>query len=264
MFSTSTAFMAAIDGVPHALVTQPNDSTAHEYRWSTATLACSDLVFGVLVLPDDVDSSQPFMMSSRRVDSAISGAKAVDTQYGYVGSLTAPDRGFDEDGDWRMARLVEEDLEETMALLERGYARDATPDPDLSEQRTELTQILKNDAGWCWVARSVKDSSVCGMVSYIAMHIELAGIPGVLVSDLVVDPSHRRKGLAVLMQRHACSQLHQCGMRFVFGNVRPENDASRRQAESLDRTVWYRSVVFRPAGFAGAGDSAARRSSGAR
>ena len=203
MFNGSAAFVATFEGVPHALVTQPHRPGVHEYRWTTATLACSELLFGRLRLPEAVDSIQPFMMSSCRTGSAISDARAVETQFGCVRSLAAVTNEHDATSPWRLKEFARDDLEETIALMRRGYTHDVESDPELSEQRSELEQILENDAGWCWIVRSEDDSSVTGAVSYIAMHIEISETPGALVSELVVDPRHRRKGLAVLMQRHA-------------------------------------------------------------
>lgn len=186
------------------------------------------------------------MMSSCRAGSAISDARAVETQFGYVRSLAAVTNEHDAMSSWRLKEFARDDLEETIALMRRGYTHDVESDPELSEQRSELEQILENDAGWCWIVRSEDDSSVTGVASYIAMHIEISETPGSLVSELVVDPRHRRKGLAVLMQRHAYARLHECGLEFVFGNIKPGNDTLRRQAEILGRSIWYRSVVFQP------------------
>jgi predicted N-acetyltransferase YhbS len=251
LFNTSSTYVAMIDGVPQAMVTQPRGSGAHQYRWETATLACSDAITGQLVLPEEIDREQSFRMSGfepvQGVRSPVLNTEAVEKQRGYVCSLL--DLGFDpgNGSPWRIRRLARADFEETLDLLKRSYATEKDPDPDLSEPREELRQIIDNDAGWCWVASPADESNVCGVVSYTAMHVPNAGVPAALVSDLAVDPAHRRQGLARFMQRQAYARLREFGQRWVFGNIDPENHASCRQAESLERTIWYRCVVFRTA-----------------
>ena len=245
ILNNSAAFLATIDNAPHALVTQPFRSGVHQYRWLNTTLACSDELFGELCLPEDVDQNQPFMLSTCRVGSAIPNTRAIETQLGYVRSLREPIDELDDEKAWNLELLKEDDLEETLALMRRGYASDEEPSPDMAEQQTELRQIVDSNAGWCWIARDAADSKICGVVSYTAKHIPLAGVPGVLVSDLVVDPLSRRQGLSVLLQRYAYRQLRELGLRLVFGNIEPDNKASRRQAEILERKIWYRAIVFR-------------------
>ena len=76
------------------------------------------------------------------------------------------------------------------------------------------------------------------------MHLPDAGVPAVLISDIAVDPNHRRQGLAQFMQRRAFACLRDFGLRWVFGCIEPENHASRGQAERLGRTLWFRCVRF--------------------
>ena len=251
LFNSSSTYVAMVDGVPQAMVTQPSGSAAHQYRWETATLACSDAIMGQLVLPEEIDREQSFRMSGfdpvQGARSPILNTDAFENQRGYVRSLL--DCAFDpgSESPWRIRRLERAEFEQTLDLLKRSYATEKDPEPDLSEPREELRQTVDNDAGWCWVASPADGSSVCGVASYTAMHIPNAGVPAALVSDLAVDPAHQRQGLARFMQRHAYARLRELGQRWVFGNINPANQASCRQAEGLERTIWYRCVGFRTA-----------------
>lgn len=250
LFNASSTYVAMVGDVPHAMVTQPNGPGTHQYRWETATLACSDALAGDLVLPDQINAKQSFRMCGFKdiqgEPSPVLDTTAVENQRGYVRSLL--DHAFDAGADapWRVRRCTSADLEEALALLKRGYATEEDPDPDLSEQREELRQIVDHDAGWCWVATPSGDRNICGIVSYTGMHIPDAGVPAAMVSDLAVDPVHQRQGISRLMQHHAYARLRELGQRWLFGNIDPANHASCCQAERLGRRVWYRCVMFRP------------------
>ena len=243
-FNDSLTFLGMIDGEPHALISQPSHSDIHQYRWRTSSLACSDDVFGELILPKEIALNQAFMLSSCRVGSAIPGTRAVEKQLGYARSLSDVSDSPLDNETWQIEALTHEDLEETLALMKRGYAVEEGDALNLVEQRTELSQILEHDAGWCWIARSPDDGTIRGVVSYIANHIPLAGVPAILVADLVVDPRNQGRGIATHLQRFAYRELREQGLALVFGNIDPQNKASRRQAELLERSIWYRAIVF--------------------
>jgi ribosomal protein S18 acetylase RimI-like enzyme len=247
-FNSASTHLATVDGVPHALVTQPFRPGTHEFRWETATLACSDELHGRLVLPPGVDSGQSFRMSALdtadKVSSPFPGLQGRENQRGYARSLTDFSLENEADAPWSIRRVRREDFEEAIDLLRRSEVSDEDPDPDLSESREELRQTIENDAGWCWVASRTGESDLCGIVCYAAMHLPDAGVPAVLISDIAVAPEHRRQGLAQFMQRRGFACLRDLGLRWVFGCIEPDNHASCGQAERLGRTLWFRCVRF--------------------
>ena len=248
LFNIAATHVATVDGLPHAIVTQPFRPGTHEFRWETATLACSDELHGRLVLPPGVDCGQGFRMSAigtaGRTSSPLLGFDGRENQRGYARSLTDFSLDNEADAPWSVRRIRREDFEEAIDLLRRSEVSDEDPDPDLSESTEELRQVIENDAGWCWVASRTGDSSLCGIVCYAAMHLPDAGVPAVLISDIAVDPEHRRQGLAQYMQRHGFACLRDLGLRWVFGCIEPDNHASCGQAERLGRTLWFRCVRF--------------------
>ena len=248
LFNIAATHVATVDGLPHAIVTQPFRPGTHEFRWETATLACSDELHGRLVLPPGVDCGQSFRMSAigtaGRTSSPLLGFDGRENQRGYARSLTDFSLDNEADAPWSVRRIRREDFEEAIDLLRRSEVSDEDPDPDLSESTEELRQVIENDAGWCWVASRTGDSSLCGIVCYAAMHLPDAGVPAVLISDIAVDPEHRRQGLAQYMQRHGFACLRDLGLRWVFGCIEPDNHASCGQAERLGRTLWFRCIRF--------------------
>ena len=248
VFNLASTHLATLDGLPHALVTQPLRPGTHEFRWETATLACSDDLHGRLVLPPGIDSGQSFRMSAigtpGRTISPLLGFHGRENQHGYARSLTDCPFECEAGAQWTVRRIRSGDFEDAIDLLRRSEVSADDPDPDLSESTEELRQTIKNDAGWCWVASRAGASSLCGIVCYAAMHLPDAGVPAVLISDIAVDPDHRRQGLAQFMQRQAFACLRDLGLRWVFGCIEPENHASRGQAERLGRTLWFRCVRF--------------------
>jgi GNAT superfamily N-acetyltransferase len=248
LFNIASTHVATADGVPHAILTQPHRPGTHEFRWETATLACSDEFRGRLVLPPGVDPDQSFRMpvidGGDEIVSPLRGTRAVENQRGYARSLTECPFETEADAPWSIRRVRREDFEEAIDLLRRSELSDEDPDPDLSESSEELRQVIENDAGWCWVASRSGESNLCGIACYAAMHLPDAGVPAVLVSDIAVDPEHRRQGLAQFMQHQAFACLRDLGLRWVFGCIEPENHASCRQAERLGRQLWFRCVRF--------------------
>ena len=247
-FNLAATHLATVDGLPHALVTQPFRPGTHEFRWETATLACSEELDGRLVLPLGVDAEQSFRMSAigdaGRRSSPLLGLHGRENQRGYACSLTDCSFEAEADAPWTVRRVRREDFEEAIDLLRRSCISQEDPDPDLSESSEELRQVIENDAGWCWVASRAGESSLCGIACYAAMHLPDAGVPAVLISDIAVDPGHRRQGLAQFMQRQAYACLRDLGLRWVFGCIEPDNHASCGQAERLGRMLWFRCVRF--------------------
>ena len=250
LFNLASVHLTTADGLPQALVTQPFRPGTHEFRWETATLACRDELHGRLVLPPGVDSGQSFRMSvigtDGRSSSPLLGFHGRENQRGYARSLTAFPFETEAEAPWTIRRVRREDFEEAIDLLRRSCVSEEHPDPDLSESREELRQTIENDAGWCWVASRSGESKLCGIACYAAMHLPDAGVPAVLVTDIAVDPEHRRQGLAQFMQRQAFACLRDLGLRWVFGCIEPENHASCHQAERLGRMLWFRCVRFDP------------------
>ena len=248
MFNIASTHVATADGLPHAIVTQPFRPGTHEFRWETATLACNDELHGRLVLPPEVDSGQSFRMSvigtAGRTSSSLLGFHGRENQRGYALSLRECPFETEAGAPWSIRRVRREDFEEAIDLRRRSELSDEDPDPDLSESSEELRQVIENDAGWCWVASRVGESSLCGIACYAAMHLPDAGVPAVLISDIAVDPDHRRQGLAQFMQRQAYACLRDLGLRWVFGCIEPDNHASCGQAERLGRELWFRGVRF--------------------
>jgi ribosomal protein S18 acetylase RimI-like enzyme len=237
LLNAQTAYLARREGEAQALLTLPRGGEAHKYRWETATLG------GLgppdrLALPDEVKPDQLFLISTPADEPC------VEVQSGYVRSLFDLPRRVEDNEPWTIRSIERGDLEPVLELLRRSYATEEDPDPSLHVQREELRRITENHGGWCWVATRASDSRMCGVVSYVAMSIPLAGVPGALVSDLAVDPELRGRGLARRMQHHAYSRLREAGQRWVFGYIVSENEASRRQAEALGREIWYRTVRF--------------------
>ena len=249
LFNLASTHLLSVDGVPHALLTQPHSHFSHHFRWETPSLACSDEFRGQLVLPSDISSDQSFRMPvvvGSEAVSALRNMRAVENQIGYVRSLLNPPLEAQSDTRWRFSRVESGDLEEAINLLQRAHAAAGNSEPDLAGAREELRRSIEHDGGWCWVARRIDDTNLCGIASYIGMHLPDAGVPAVLISDLAVDPKHQRQGMARCLQSHAFHQLRNLGHRWVFGNIDPENRPSCSQAESLERSIWYQCVSFRP------------------
>jgi ribosomal protein S18 acetylase RimI-like enzyme len=248
LLNSSAAYLARRGGKARAFVTVPHRGGVHRYRWENATLAGDDLLRGDLDLPDEVSRDQAFLVSGldRPGNSPPlpDGGSSVEIYRGYVRSLLDLDSRGERDDAWEIRAMAPEDLEPALELLRRSYATEEKPAPDLHVQREELRQTLESDAGWCWVASrgGSRCGHLCGVVSYVLLQVPLAGVPGALVSDLAVDPPQRHRGLARRLQHHAGACLGRAGQRWVFGNIHLENEASRRQAEALGRTGWYRSV----------------------
>ena len=248
LFNLASTHLFTVDGVPHALLTQPHRPVSHHFRWETASLACSDAFRGRLVLPSGIDPDQSFRMpvidGGKGFASPLRDTRAVENQIGYVRSLREPPLETQPAAHWRISRIESGDVEEAIDLLKRCHADAGNSEPDLAGAREELRRSIDHDAGWCWVARLPDAPNLCGIACYIGMHLPVAGVPAVLVSDLAVEPRHQGQGLARCLQTHALQQLRDLGHRWVFGNINPENHASRSQAERLGRTAWYRCLRF--------------------
>jgi GNAT superfamily N-acetyltransferase len=249
LFNLASTHLFTVDGVPHAILTQPHRPGSHQFRWETASLACSDEFRGRLVLPPGVDPDQSFRMpvidGGDEIVSPLRGTRAVENQRGYVLSLREPPLETQPAAHWRISRIESGDVEEAIDLLKRCHADAGNSEPDLAGAREELRRSIDHDAGWCWVARHPDGPSLCGIACYIGMHLPDAGVPAILISDLAVEPRRQKQGLARVLQAHAFQRLRDRGHRWVFGNIDPENHASRSQAERLGRTVWYHCLRFR-------------------
>ncbi|MHC4948924.1 MAG: GNAT family N-acetyltransferase [Planctomycetota bacterium] len=254
-FNDARAWLLGGAGGPDALVTVPRLEGLHSYRWQTRTLACRDDAHGRLVLPPEVDLSRSFAMprpeGAPAIRPALAGTDHEPVQLAYVRRLDGGPGGGpgDEeaaDGPWTFRAATRADLAGILALLERSYADLDDVDDGLGRQREELRQIVDHDGGWCFVAVADGATAPVAMASYIAMELPLAGAPAALVADLAVDPPARGRGLARTLQGHAYRRLRDAGLSWVYGNIGPENDASRRQAEATGREIWVEVVRFRP------------------
>lgn len=250
-----------------ALVTAPRIADRHEYRWQVRTLAIGAGCRTDLDLPTDVGVERSFLMprpcGEPSTNSVLSPMTAEPVQLGYVVRIDNDDGAAAEPGEWRFHESAQEHVGPILALLERAYpwldeALSQAPigspqryevDPtDLHRQREELRQLAEYGAGWCFHATREDDSAPIAMVSYLAMPLPLVGAPSALAGDLAVETSQRGRGLARALQRFACRKLHQDGVRWLHGNIDPNNIASRRQAEAMGRTIWWEAVRFRPEG----------------
>ena len=190
-FNLAATHLATVDGLPHALVTQPFRPGTHEFRWETATLACSEELDGRLVLPQGVDTEQSFRMSAigaaGRRSSPLLGLHGRENQRGYARSLTDCSFEAEADAPWTVRRVRRGDFEEAIDLLRRSEISDEDPDPDLSESTEELRQTIKNDAGWCWVA------SRCRCIELVRHRLLRGDAPSGCRCSCGVDFRHRRR-----------------------------------------------------------------------
>lgn len=246
-FNHSSAWRLADRERSLALVTVPRLADTHCYRWQVRTLACLDEAAVGLRLPDEIDLSRSFTMpvssiGTEQAQPIIAGTTQKPVGYGYVCRLDeVKDRPTEK---WTFRPMERTDLGAILELLRVGYATAELPEPELERQRFEVFQIEEHHAGWCFVASEPGAVEPIGVVSYTVLQIPLIGVPAALVGDLAVHPEHRGRGLARCLQRWAAAHLRAAGLRWVFGNIDPDNPASRRQAEALGRRMWYQAVRF--------------------
>jgi GNAT superfamily N-acetyltransferase len=254
LLNDAHAFVLTDGGAPAAaLVTIPRAPDTHAYRWRIRTLACRDELRGTLVLPGEVDLSRSFVMpcpdGATRPGPVVAGATATCVQIGYARRLDDLDDA--PAAEWRFRPVRRADVDPLIDLFGRAYAGFEDADPDLTRQREELREIVEHGGGWGWVATGADDTVPIAVASYIAVALPLAMVPAVLVGDLAVEPRERGRGLARALQRHAYRRLHEAGHTWVYGNIDPDNTASRRQAEAMERAVWYEAIRFHPDADAG-------------
>lgn len=231
-----------------ALVTVPRVADLHSYRWHSRTLAWAADFAGGFNLPPDMNLERSFVVPADLAPNpmnvqVIAGAAGRCVQTGYVAKLA--ELGTTSPPDGLSFRAFErDDLEPVLELLHAGYASQAEPEPDLSRQRVELRQVLDADAGWCFVATTGGSERPVAVASYILLQIPLVGVPAALVGDLAVRADFRGRGLARTLQRWAADRLRDAGLRWIFGNILPDNPASQRQAAAVGRAPWYCAVRF--------------------
>jgi ribosomal protein S18 acetylase RimI-like enzyme len=253
-FNDSDSYLMTDEGRFEVIVTVPHVSDIHSYRWNARILLVRHDRTDPVFLPAEINLNRSFFVPNFPLPSVnetrilqIAVGQVVQLEYGRLLDETLVETDCLPIDGITIRRATAEDYDDIMALIERAYVDLTETSAGLYTQREELQRILEYDFGWCYVAESNRESKarIVGMASYITMHVPVIGVPGALVADLAVEPVMRRKGIAKSLQLFAYRQLSREGLRWLFGNIAPENESSLKQVESLGRTIWGRAVHFK-------------------
>lgn len=212
-----------------AFVSRPSWQTKHWMRWPESILLYDKTIIGTLVLPEEIRGETAFRtghisQNMRQLQTAYALNLTHFQTNNY--EIRHPDTQFLTIGSQHLDQL--NDLLSKPEHVSESYYRD------------ELKRmVLRNqDDSYGLGYYATVAGKPMAIVFYEAFQLPLTGTPCMLVSDILVDTEHRRKGIATHLQQFAYLDMQSRGIHWVLGNIDSDNEASRKQAEKLQRIPW--------------------------
>lgn len=95
-----------------------------------------------------------------------------------------------------------------------------------------------NKTGYCFYATLKNSDKPIAISYYDGFEMPFTGTPCLLINDIIVSVEHRKKRVATTLQAYAYEKLKQHNVKWVLGNIEPDNTSSIKQAQALKRYEW--------------------------